>query len=104
LNVSAILEYRTWASAPLTATALAAVLLLGACSDRDTKLAETMSTAEQAAKRAEAAADRAEAAANKAGSEPAPAAVEDEEDPLDAAEKELAEANEPPANEPNSAN
>jgi ABC-type enterochelin transport system substrate-binding protein len=103
--VSAILEYRTRASAPLAASALAAVLLLGACSNRDTKLSESMAAAEQSALRAEKAALRAEEAANKAGATPAPVVVEDdEEEPADEADKALADANEPPANEPEGAN
>jgi hypothetical protein len=106
-DVSAILEYRNRASAPLAGAALAAVLLLGACSNRDTKLAEAMSTAERAALRAEKAADRAEAAASKAGAESAPQVVEEEEpeeEAADAEEKAIAEQNEPPANEPAAGN
>lgn len=89
------------ASAPLGAAALAALLLLGACSDRDTKLSEAKAAAEQAAKRAEMAAERAEDAANKAGSASATQVVEEEPDEeADEADKLLAEQNEPPPNEP----
>jgi hypothetical protein len=86
------------------AAALVAVLLLGACSDRDTKLSEAISAAEQSAKRAEQAAERAEAASGKAGKAPAPVVIEDEEEPIDEAEKALAEENEPSEGETNSGN
>ena len=79
------------------AAALVAVLLLGACSDRDTRLSEAISAAEQSAKRAEQAATRAEDAAGKSGTSPAPVVIEDEEDPVDEADKALTEQNEPPA-------
>lgn len=103
--MSAIVEYRTRARAPLACTALAVVLLLGACSNRDTKLSEAMAAAEQSALRAEKAAERAETAANKAGAEPAPVVIEDdEEEATDEADKTLAEQNEPPASEPEAAN
>jgi F0F1-type ATP synthase membrane subunit b/b' len=97
--VSAILEYRTQVGA-----ALAALLLLGACSDRDTKLAESMGAAEQSAMRAEKAAERAEEAANRAGAAAAPVVVEEEEEATDEADKAIAEANEPPVNEPDGSN
>lgn len=88
---------------PLVAT-LVAVLLLGACSDRDTRLSEAISAAEQSAKRAEKAAERAEEAAGKVGTGPAPTVVEDEEDTTDENDKALAEQDEPPANEPDGGN
>jgi alkanesulfonate monooxygenase SsuD/methylene tetrahydromethanopterin reductase-like flavin-dependent oxidoreductase (luciferase family) len=81
------------------------MLLLGACSDRDTKLAESMGAAEQSAMRAEKAAERAEEAANRAGAAAAPVVVEeDEEEATDEADKAIAEANEPPVNEPDGGN
>jgi hypothetical protein len=96
--VRAILEYRTRVGA-----ALVAILLLGACSDRDTKLSEAMAAAEQSAKRAEQAAERAEEAANRAGGASTPTVVEEDEE-TDEADKAIAEANEPPSNEPDAGN
>jgi hypothetical protein len=102
--VSGIENKRNRAGAPTALAALVTVLLLGACSDRDTKLAEAMSTAERAATRAEKAADRAEAAAKSAGAQPPVIEEEEEETEQDEADKALAEQNEPPSNEPGATN
>ena len=81
----------------LSALLLGALIPLGACSSRDTLLAEKLSAAEAAATRAEQAADRAEKSAAKldrqpaaeAQAEPQPAEVQDsvqtEQERLDAA-------------------
>jgi hypothetical protein len=79
--VAIVPDYPKRPSAALAIVLLAGALALGACSGRDTKLAEAVAAAENAAKRAEAAAQRAEGAAKGGGSSPAPVVVEDEPEP-----------------------
>lgn len=81
--------------AALVLALLAGSLALGACSNRDTQLAEAIAAAENAAKRAEDAATRAENAAK--GANPAPVMAEDdpgpEPDPTESEQASEEEAN-----------
>ena len=81
LSVSEINLKLTRPRAALALALLAGTFALGACSDRDAKLSEAISAAEQAARRAEQAADRAEKAAGTSKTTAAPVVVEDEPEP-----------------------